>query len=142
MTAKEKPQIGDYPLITKDKIRYNDTDRQGHVNNAVFSSLLETGRVELLYNRDEPLARTGCSFVIASLRVEFYSEITWPGEVLTGTRVGRVGRSSLTFEQALFQDGLAVAQSESVIVQVDNNTHTSAALSDETVRRLSALIPR
>ena len=33
-----------------DNIRYRDTDRQGHVNNAVLSTFPETGRVELLYD--------------------------------------------------------------------------------------------
>jgi len=35
-----------------------------HVNNAVFASMLETGRVELLYNPDRPLADPEGSFVI------------------------------------------------------------------------------
>lgn len=37
-----------FPFRSSDKLRYGDTDRQGHVNNAVFSTFLETGRVELL----------------------------------------------------------------------------------------------
>ena len=42
--------LADYPLQTHDKLGDSDTDRQGHVNNAVFSSFLETGRAELLYD--------------------------------------------------------------------------------------------
>ena len=38
---------------TKESVRYNDTDRQGHVNNAVFVTFLEAGRVSLLYNPEE-----------------------------------------------------------------------------------------
>lgn len=139
MTGKQRPTIDDFPLVAKDKIRYRDTDRQGHVNNAVFSSLLETGRVELLYDSTEALANDGCSFVIVSLKVEFFNEIRWPGEVIIGTRVARVGVSSFTFEQALFQNDIPVAQSESVIVQTDDATRKSTRLSDAAVERLSAL---
>jgi acyl-CoA thioester hydrolase len=40
-----------------DNIRYRDTDRRGPVNNAVFSTSPETGRVELLYDPNEPLRK-------------------------------------------------------------------------------------
>ena len=84
MTTQEIPSIEVFPLRTSDKIRYRDTDRQGHVNNAVFASFLETGRVELLYDPEQPLTGEGCSFVIASLKLEFFNELRWPGEVEIG----------------------------------------------------------
>ncbi|KFB70461.1 hypothetical protein [Candidatus Accumulibacter contiguus] len=63
-TALEQTTIDDFPLRTYEKLRYVDTDRQGHVNNAVFASMLETDRVELLYNPDRPLIDPEGSFVI------------------------------------------------------------------------------
>jgi acyl-CoA thioester hydrolase len=92
-----------YPSVTYDKVRYADTDRQGHVNNAVFATFLETGRVEI------------------------------------GTRVARVGTSSLTIEQGLFQDDRRVASAETVIVQIDTSTRKSAPLAPEAVARLERL---
>jgi acyl-CoA thioester hydrolase len=68
-------QLSDFPLQTFDKVRYADTDRQGHVNNAVFSSFLETGRVELLYAHSSLLPQAGCSFVIASLKLDFCAKL-------------------------------------------------------------------
>src|ERR1700722_2154599 len=50
----ETPTLSDFALHTYDKLRYADTDRQGHVNNAVFSTALETGRAEFLYDPDAP----------------------------------------------------------------------------------------
>lgn len=50
-----------YARWTRDVIRYADTDRQGHVNNAVFSTFLETGRVDILYNPEMPLGARRCS---------------------------------------------------------------------------------
>ena len=38
----ERPSPDAFPSRTHDKLRYNDTDRQGHVNNAVFSTFLES----------------------------------------------------------------------------------------------------
>lgn len=36
-TATETMTLADFPLQTFDKVRYADTDRQGHVNNAAFA---------------------------------------------------------------------------------------------------------
>jgi acyl-CoA thioester hydrolase len=38
------PSLRDFAVYSVDKLRYGDTDRQGHVNNAVFATFLETGR--------------------------------------------------------------------------------------------------
>lgn len=133
--------LADYPLRTYDKIRYGDTDRQGHVNNAVFATFLESGRVEILYDAGDPLADPGCAFVIAQLVLNFRAEVKWPGSVEIGTRVASVGRSSIRMEQALFQDGRCVATAETAIVQMDETTRRSSPLSARAVARLSALMP-
>ncbi|MCZ0733293.1 acyl-CoA thioesterase [Phreatobacter sp. AB_2022a] len=131
--------IDAYPLRSVDKIRYADTDRQGHVNNAAFSTFLETGRVELLYDAGEPLAEPGAAFVIARLVLDFRAEIRWPGEVVIGTRVAKVGRSAVTLEQGLFQGGACVATAETVIVQMDETTRRSRPLSPAAAAKFSAV---
>ena len=120
--------LADFPLKTFDKVRYADTDRQGHVNNAVFSMFLETGRVEVLYNADWPILAERSSFVIASLKLEFLKEITWPGQVDIGTGILKIGNSSITLFQRLFQDEECVAQAETIIVQVDDEPRRSSPL--------------
>ncbi len=121
--------LTDFPLKTFDKVRYADTDRQGHVNNAVFSMFLETGRVEVLYNADLPILAERSSFVIASLKLEFLKEITWPGQVDIGTGIIKIGNSSITLLQRLFQNEECVAQAETIIVQVDDETRRGSPLS-------------
>ncbi|RXT57603.1 thioesterase [Bosea sp. Tri-44] len=133
--------ITDFPLRAQDKLRYGDTDRQGHINNAVFSTLLETGRVELIYDPDHPLAEPGTAFVIARLEVDFRAELLWPGEVESGMRVASVGRSSVRLEQAIFQAGRCAASAITVIVQVDEATRKSRPFSDAVRERLLALMP-
>ncbi|MBA5776572.1 acyl-CoA thioesterase [Stappia sp. F7233] len=135
----EEPRLEDYPLRASDKLRYADTDRQGHVNNAVFATFLETGRVEILYDAEGPLAEEGCAFVIANLELGFLSEINWPGTVEIGSRIARIGTSSLTLEQGIFQSGACVATARTVIVQMDETTRRSRPLSAGAVERLSAI---
>jgi acyl-CoA thioester hydrolase len=119
-----------YPLHTFEKIRYADTDRQGHVNNAVFHTCFETGRVELLYDPQKPLYDPDGSFVIAHSNVDYLGEIKWPGTVEIGTGVAKVGTSSIRILQGLFQNGTLVATSETVIVHVNNEKKISKPLSD------------
>ncbi|MDC7228533.1 MAG: thioesterase family protein [Spirochaetales bacterium] len=140
MNEKSIPSINDFPLKTTEKIRYRDTDRQGHVNNAVFSTFLEAGRVELLYNSGEHLTSPGSSFVIASLKLDFLNEINWPGEIEIGTVVKKIGRSSITLEQGLFQHAKYIAQAETVIVQMNNKTRKSKPLNDFAIEKLNCFI--
>lgn len=133
-------QLADYPLTTFDKLRYRDTDRQGHVNNAVFATFLETGRVELLIAPDGDLNDDGCDFVIASLHLDFVGEVRWPGQVDIGTRVVKIGRSSFTLEQGLFQRGRCVATATTVIVQMNERTRRSQALAEKALTRLRDLM--
>jgi acyl-CoA thioester hydrolase len=123
--------LEDFPFRTYDKVRYADTDRQGHVNNAAFSSYLETGRVEFLYDPQNSLLTENASFVIASLTLRFLSEVNWPGMIDIGTGVTKVGNSSLGLYQGLFQDGHCVATAETVIVQIDDRSRKSSQLTDD-----------
>ena len=128
-------------LLNIVKLRYGDTDSQGHINNAVFTTLLETGRVEVLLDADGGLLLpAGSAFVIVNLSMAFRGEIHWPGRVDIGTRVKAIGRSSVTFEQALFQEGRLVATAETVIVQMSEATRRSEPLSPEVAASTAAKI--
>lgn len=122
-------RLEDFVGRAYDKLRYGDTDRQGHVNNAVFATFMETGRVELIYNPADPLLEEGFSFVLAKLDIDYIAEVLWPGTVEIGTRVTRVGRSSVTMQQAVFQAGRLCASAETVVVHFDETTRKSQAFS-------------
>jgi acyl-CoA thioester hydrolase len=136
------PRLSDFPVRSHDKLRYGDTDRQGHVNNAVFTTMYETGRVELLQlGQSEGLGLDDVSFVIARLCLDYRGEIFWPGTVEIGTAVKALGNSSITFTQALFQNGQCVSTAESVVVQLDNRTRRSTPLGALVREKLQVLMP-
>ena len=137
MSNTQSQNIEDFPFRTFDKLRYADTDTQGHVNNAVFATLLETGRVEFLYDPKKPLTANNAAFVIANLNLNFLSEVHWPGQVDIGTAVRKVGNSSLTLYQGIFQNTHCVATAETVIVQMDNTSRKSCPLTDNAKSFLS-----
>lgn len=114
-----------------DKLRYNDSDRQGHVNNAVFATFFETGRVSFLYDHRLKLMVPGCEFVVVHLAIDYHAELYYPGEVHIGTRILTIGRSSFRVGQGAFKDATCVATAESVIVQLNEETRRPEALSHQ-----------
>jgi acyl-CoA thioester hydrolase len=129
-----------FPSRATAEIRYADLDRQGHVNNAVFATFSEIGRVAFLYDPERPLAPAGTSFVVARLAIDFHAELVWPGTVEIGTGVTRIGRSSFTLAQGLFAVGRRIATVEAVIVLLDGKTRRSSPLPPQTIARLENLM--
>jgi len=119
-----------YPATTMQTLRYNDMDPAGHVNNAVYSTLFEAGRVPILYDPSRQMPPAGSHFSIVKLTIDFRSELTWPGEVTIGTGVTRIGGSSVGLLQAIFNDGHCCATAENIVVLTDSTTRKSTALPD------------
>lgn len=134
-----EPTLTDFPASTHDKLRYRDTDRQGHVNNAVYSTFFETGRVEMLHVGSAP-PPAGTSFVLARIAIDFRREMHWPGEIQIGSGIASLGNSSIRVRQGVFQNGLLCAAAESVIVLIDETTRRSTPLPQAMREALSALV--
>lgn len=128
----ELPKLSDFPVIAHDTIRYGDTDKLGHVNNAVFSTFLETGRTRMLLGPESAAAPEGMGFALVRLVLDYRAEIHWPGTVEIGTRVLSIGRSSFTLAQAVFQNGACVATAETVLVLFDLSARRAAPLPQAT----------
>ena len=114
-------------------------DRQGHVNNAVYSTYLETGRVGVIYDPDQGLQGAGSTTVLARIQIDLLKELRWPGQIEVGTAVADIGRSSYVFTQAIFCDGACVASGRSTMVLIDLGTRRAMPLPPVLVERLERL---
>ena len=123
----------------EERARYGDTDRQGHVNNAVFATFCESGRVGLFHSQETPFAPPGTEFVIARLTLDFRAEILWRERIEIGTVVLGLGRSSFTLGQGLFRGDVCVATAESILVLMDLETRRATPLPPRLRARLAAL---
>jgi acyl-CoA thioester hydrolase len=128
------PRLADFSVTSVEKLRA-DTDRQGHITNTVFAVCCQNARMELLCDPKRVPIPHNTQFVILEFRVEMH----WPGIVEIGTRVERVGRSSVTLAQALFMDERCVATAESVVALIDTTTRRSALLPKDTVDALRSI---
>jgi acyl-CoA thioester hydrolase len=131
------PQLADYPHRTSDIIRYADLDPQGHVNNAVFATYFETGRVAMFRNKDLGIGVPNATFVLVRSEIDFLSELRWPGNVEIGSAPSHFGRSSFVMSQAIFCDGVCAGAGRATMVMVDKTTRRPAAIPEEVVAHLS-----
>ena len=140
MTASSAPPDPTrFPHHVTERLRFGDTDRQGHINNAVFATLFESGRVAFLYDPARGLPPQGTQFVIAQLTIRFMGEMSFPGEVLVASGIARIGTSSVTLSQALFLDGACTAAADSVIVLTGAESRRPTPLPDAARAHFAAL---
>lgn len=123
-------EIISYPLLINEKMRLSDTDRQGHVNNVSFSFFYEAGRAAIVLE-NEKLLLPDCFFVIVTTTIDFVGELHYPGIVTVANGVERIGNSSITVRQALFQEGRCASVSSSTIAQVNIAAKSAQPLSDK-----------
>jgi acyl-CoA thioester hydrolase len=126
--SKMPPNVRDYPLYSLEKLRFSDTDRHGHISNAVFAICCQNARMELLADPARAPIPGGTHFVIARFSIEFLGEMHWPGQVEIGTELVSFRRSSLVFGQGLFVRGVLVARAVSTVLLINQATRRAVRL--------------
>jgi acyl-CoA thioester hydrolase len=130
------PVLDDYPYRLSDNVRFADLDPNNHVNNAVYASYFETGRVSLVKDPAHRLMPKGLAWVLVRLDIHFRSELHWPGQIELGLGVARLGRTSTHFDQVVFSAGVCVASARAVTVLVDETSRKPTPLTAELIVQL------
>jgi acyl-CoA thioester hydrolase len=125
------PQLEDFPYRLTDNVRFADLDPNQHVNNAVYATYFETGRVTLMKDRSFGLMPEGLAWIMVRLDIHFRAELKWPGTIEMGLGVSKFGRTSVTFDQVVFSEGRCVASSQSVSVLIDEISRRPVPLTQE-----------
>lgn len=133
---KPTPKLADYPHRVRDMIRYADLDAQGHVNNAVFSTYFETGRVAMFRDPDLGIGVLNATYVLVRQEIDFLAELHWPGEVEIGTALAEFGRSSFVVTQTIFRGETCAAAGRATLVMLDTVTRRARPLTPEAMARL------
>ncbi|MFL6817956.1 MAG: acyl-CoA thioesterase [Bradyrhizobium sp.] len=136
------PRLDDYPYRLTDNVRFADLDPNQHVNNAVYATYFETGRVTLMKDPGYGLTPPGLAWIMVRLDIHFRAELRWPGTIEMGLGVGKFGRTSVTFDQVVFSDGKCVASARSVSVLIGENTRKPTPLTAEIVRSFQPWLRR
>ncbi len=96
----------DYPHVGSVSTRWNDNDRYGHVNNAVYYQYFDSVINEVLIHQGGLDIHRGevVGFIVRS-ECDFLAPVAYPGLLEVGVVVRRLGRSSVTYETALLRQG-------------------------------------
>jgi acyl-CoA thioester hydrolase len=134
---------GLYDHWADDVVRFCDTDQAGHVNNVAIAAYVETGR--LMFDREviggiaQALEGEVFRAILANLTVNYLAESFWPGKVRIGSRLIKVGNSSLTTAHGVFRDTNCIASS--TCVMVNRADGRSAPIGPQMRERLAVLLP-
>jgi acyl-CoA thioester hydrolase len=136
------PSLEDFPYRLTDNVRFADLDPNQHVNNAVYATYFETGRVTLVKDRSFGLMPPGLGWMLVRLDIHFRAELRWPGTIEMGLGVAKFGRTSVTFDQVVFSQGRCVASAQSVTVLIDASTRKPTPLTGEIIANFQRWLRR
>ena len=144
MNAPAQPaaslRLEDYPYRLSDNVRFADLDPNGHVNNAIYATYFETGRVTLVKDRSHGLMPDGLTWIMVRLDIHFRAELRWPGTIEMGLGVSKFGRTSVTFDQVVFSEGRCVASAQAVTVLIEEATRRPTPLTPELIGKFQRWI--
>jgi acyl-CoA thioester hydrolase len=135
-TPKPALQLADYPHRVAEIVRFGDLDPQGHVNQAVFLTYFESGRVAMFRDPDLSVGVPGITYVMVRMEVDYLKELHWPGTIEIGTGIVEFGRSSFKAVQAIFRDGVCCARGHATLVCMDLLTRKATPLPQAAIERL------
>jgi acyl-CoA thioester hydrolase len=123
--------VSAFPFVHRERVRFNDCDPMGHVNNATYSTYLEQARIGALGRLED--------FILARVEIDFRSELRFGEEVEVLSRCSRLGTKSFDLAHELRAgDGRVVAEAVSVLVAYDYERAESVELSNTLRERLTA----
>lgn len=133
---KPAPKLEHYPHRVTEIVRFADLDPQGHVNNAVFATYFESGRVALFRKPDLGIGVPGATFVLVRQEIDFLRELRWPGNITVATALAELGRSSFVMTQAIFSGEECAGAGRATLVMVDAQTRRPTPLTAEAIAML------
>lgn len=120
-----------YVFWSNEIVRFADLDRLNHVNNVSFATYSESSRVHFLETLTPGCTEGhGTGWVIAKLVIHYLAAAYYPGDVKIGILVDRIGNSSISVKQGMFQNNKCFSVVESILVWADTKNEKSVPLPD------------
>ena len=133
--------IQEKQFISEFTPRFRDTDRVGHVNNAVFVTYIEIARVDWWTTVREKHNGNPINFIIARVEVDYKAPIHLGDKLSIAMWVSKIGTKSWEFSYKIFNQKTNVvhAKAKSIQVGYDYNTDNSVVLNEDVKQYLNEL---
>ena len=124
-----------FPAVATIPVQWGDQDVFQHVNNAHYFRWFESSRVEYWHKSGlfDALEGPGYGPILASVTCNYKRQIKFPDTVLVGTKVEKMGVSSVTLTHDVFSEtnNAVSATGKSVIVMFDYQKQHPVPIDEE-----------
>jgi acyl-CoA thioester hydrolase len=127
MSASLPTELADFPVSIELPVQWGDQDAFGHVNNTVYFRWYESARIAYLERlaMADQTSSLGLGPILAAIGSNYRRQLRFPDRVIIGSRVTRIGRTSINMEHAVWStvQKAIVADGHSTIVVFDYALH-------------------
>jgi acyl-CoA thioester hydrolase len=133
----------DFPIVIALSVQWGDMDAFAHVNNTIYLRWFESARIAYGARAgfSDLMARENIGPILASISCDYRRPITFPDTVHVGSRVSRIGRTSLTMDHRLVSEdaGAIAAEGTSTLVLFDYTSQKPHPVPDAIRQTIAAL---
>ncbi len=132
-----------FPVIISCPVQWGDQDTFGHVNNTIYFRWFESGRIAYFERLGlvPSLSESRIGPILAAINCSYRRPLSYPDTVHVGTRVTKVGNSSLSIAHAVFSQRLqtVAADGDSVIVLLNYAIQKPIRVPDDLRAKIATL---
>ena len=132
--------MNDFPVSLTLPVLWGNQDLFGHVNNTVHLRWFECARVEYWERGMRSIMLSNdLGPILVNLTCNYRKQVRFPDNISVGSRVTRVGESSLTMEHAIFSEeqNAIVADGHSIVALFNYKLQRTERITDEILRVMS-----
>ncbi|TDZ14351.1 hypothetical protein Cob_v012741 [Colletotrichum orbiculare MAFF 240422] len=135
----------DYGYILDYRTRWADNDMYQHMNNSVYNFLYDSVvNTYLMEHCNLAPSSSDQRGVVVHSHSDYFASISFPAVAQLALRVNKLGKSSVTYEIALFEQGVdevrAVGEFVHVFVKRRDGRPATSGMSDEMRRGLERIL--
>ncbi|KFX93047.1 hypothetical protein O988_07014 [Pseudogymnoascus sp. VKM F-3808] len=109
----------DYPFALTYRTRWSDNDMYDHLNNSIYNFLIDSVINTYLAQHCGQSPRTSDQYgLVASSHTDYLSSIAFPAVAETRLRVHKLGRTSVTYEVGIWEEGVEGIKAVGRVVHV------------------------
>ena len=121
--------VNDFYFQYKIRTRFRDIDAFKHINNATFLSYFEDARI--LFFKRWGVNFKEKSLIVASVKVDYISQVNHPSELTICQKICRIGNKSFDNFSVIFHQGKIVCAATTTIVCYDFSSKKTVSVYKE-----------
>ena len=119
--------------------RVSETDGVGHINNVFVPIWFEAGRREIFRIFSPNLDFVNWKLALVKVTVEYVDQLYLAENVEVRTGIQKIGNSSFTIREAIFQTNRLCAKGEAIYVNYNFRENKSESISNEIRDKLNSI---